>query len=172
MTVYRDMLQKLISAGHLRRLPPAEWFALTEEDCRVLCGKALRNPPLTCAPATQEQKNLLRSDLALGLLPGLYASDIPHLTADEAEILLGISAERRFTHAAPYHEILKRELRDTEPAAPEQLRQIRTLIREKRLRPISERTLLKISHLSARRLIWRGEMNRREAQRASFKPRI
>ena len=119
------MLQKLISAGHLRRLPPAEWFALTEEDCRVLCGKALRNPPLTFAPATPEQKNLLRSDLTLGLLPGLYASDIPHLTAADAEILLGISAERRFTHAAPYHEILKRELRDTEPAAPEQLRKIR-----------------------------------------------
>lgn len=170
--MYREMLQKLIATGHLRRLSPADWFALTEEDCRTLCGKALRNPPLTFAPATPEQKNLLRSDLALGLLPGLYASDIPHLTAADAEILLGISAERRFTHAAPYHEILKRELRDTEPAAPEQLRKIRTLIREKRLRPISERTLLKISHLSASRLIWRGEMNRREAQRASFKPRI
>lgn len=171
MTVYRDMLQKLISAGHLRRLPPAEWFALTEEDCRMLCGKALRNPPLTFAPATQEQKNLLRSDLALGLLPGLHASDIPHLAAAEAEILLGISADRRFTHAVPYHEILKRELRNTEPAAPEQLRKIRELVRERHLRPLSGKTLLKISHLSANRLIRRGEMNRRETDRVSFKTR-
>ena len=170
--MFREMLRQLIGAGHLRRFPPEEWSAFSEEECEKLCDEALRNPPLTFIPASAEQKNLLRSDLAQGLLDGLRAADISGLTAREAEVLLSISAGRRFSAEHPYHEILDREFRDTEPAAPEQLRKIRKLIREKCLRPLSGDTLLKISQLSAKRLIWRGEMNRRKAGRVSHKTRI
>ena len=142
-------------------MPPEEWFALTEEDCRNLCKTALRNPPRTFVPATLEQKNLLRSDLAQGLLRGLGFGDIGGLTSDEAEILLAVSEERRWTAERKYHQIIQKEENDIRPATSGQLRWIRQLIGERHLRPLSDDTLLKISTLSAKRLIWRGEMNRR-----------
>ena len=105
MIMWKEILQKLIANGHLRRMPPEVWSALAEEDCRRLCEAALRNPPRTFASATLEQKNLLRSDLAQGLLPGLKYEDIGELTSDEAKILLSISASR-ILHCITIH-ILK-----------------------------------------------------------------
>ena len=160
--MWKEKLQKLISNGHLRRIPAGEWAGLTGEDCKRLCDKALRNPPLTFMAATLKQKNLLRSDLGQGLLPGLRSEDIVTLTADEAEILLSISAENRWNGKRRYGEIIQREQTDTETATPEQLQKIRELIQEKFLHPLSGNTLLKISQLSAKRLIWKGEMNRRK----------
>jgi len=109
-----------------------------------------------------EQKNLLRSDLAQGLLPGLRSKDIADLTFDDAEILLSISAENRWTEDREYGQIVQKEQVDTMPATAEQIGRIRELIKAKHLHPLSGNTLLKISQLSAKRLIWRGEMNRRK----------
>ena len=160
--MWKEKLQKLIANGHLRRIQAPEWFRLSEEDCKELSMKALENPPLTFMTPTRGQKNLLRSDLAQGLLPGLRSEDIALLTADEAEILLSISAENRWNGKRRYGEIIQREQTDTETATPEQLQKIRELIQEKFLHPLSGNTLLKISRLSAKRLIWKGEMNRRK----------
>jgi len=160
--MWKEKLQKLIANGHLRRIPAGEWSALTEEDCKALCMKDLENPPLTFMTATLGQKSLLRSDLAQGLLPGLRSADIAALTADEAEILLSISAENHWNGKRRYGEIIQREQTDTETATPEQLQKIQELIQEKFLHPLSGNTLLKISRLSAKRLIWKGEMNRRK----------
>jgi len=142
-------------------MPPEVWSKLSEEECRSLVEAALRNPPRTFVSATLEQKNLLRSDLAQGLLDGLRYEDIGELTSDEAKILLSISEERRGTAERKFRQIIRKEDDDTRLATPEQLKQIRQLIRERHLRPLSGNTLLKISNLSAKRLIWRGEMNRR-----------
>ena len=158
----KEKLRKLIANGHLRRFPAGEWVNLTEDDCKCLYKKALRNPPWTFAAASLNQKNLLRSDLALGLLPGLRSDDISGLTADEAEILLAISAENRWTKDREYGQIVQKEQTDTKPATTKQLGRIRELIKAKHLHPLSGNTLLKISRLSAKRLIWRGEMNRRK----------
>ena len=160
--MWKEKLRKLIANGHLRRLPAEEWSALTEEVCRRLCETALRNPPLTFMTASLNQKNLIRSDLAQGLLPGLSSEDIAALTADEADILLAISAENRWNGQRQYGEIIQKEQADTMPATAEQLGRIRELIETKHLHPLSGNTLLKISQLSAKRLIWRGEMNRRK----------
>ena len=160
--MWKKKLRKLIANGHLRRLPAEEWSALTEDDCKRLCDKALRNPPLTYTSASLEQKNLIRSDLAQGLLPGLRSEDIAALTADEADILLAISAENRWNGQRQYGEIVQKEQADTMPATAEQIGRIRELIKAKHLHPLSGNTLLKISQLSAKRLIWRGEMNRRK----------
>ena len=160
--MWKEKLRKLIGRGHLRRLPAEEWSGLTGEECKKLYEKALQNPPLSCMAAALEQKNLLRSDLAQGLLRGLRSEDIGGLTAAEAEILLMIASENRWTAQEPYHEIVKKEFSDVEAASPEQIRKIRELIREKHLHPLSGNTLLKISQLSAKRLIWKGEMNRRK----------
>ena len=160
--MWKEKLQKLIANGHLRRIPAGEWSALTEEDCKALCMKALENPPLTFMTATLGQKNLLRSDLAQGLLPGLRSEDIAALTADEAEILLSISAENRWNGQRQYGEIVQKEQADTMPATAEQIGRIRELIKAKHLHPLSGNTLLKISQLSAKRLIWKGEMKRRK----------
>ena len=160
--MWKEKLRKLIANGHLRRIPAGEWSALTEDDCKHLCDKALRNPPLSYTPASLEQKNLLRSDLAQGLLPGLRSEDIAGLTADEAEILLAISAENRWTKDREYGQIVQKEQADAKPATAEQIGRIRELIKAKHLHPLSGNTLLKISQLSAKRLIWRGEMNRRK----------
>ena len=159
--MWKEKLQKLIAHGHLRRMPPEVWSKLSEEECRSLVEAALRNPPRTFVSATLEQKNLLRSDLAQGLLDGLRYEDIGELTSDEAKILLSISEERRGTAERKFRQIIRKEDDDTRLATPEQLKQIRQLIRERHLRPLSGNTLLKISNLSAKRLIWRGEMNRR-----------
>ena len=160
--MWKEKLRKLIANGHLRRIPAGEWSALTEDDCKRLCGKALQNPPLTFMAATLKQKNLIRSDLAQGLLPGLRSEDISGLTADEAEVLLAISAENRWTEDREYGQIVQKEQADTMPATAEQIGRIRELIQERHLHPLSGNTLLKISQLSAKRLIWRGEMNRRK----------
>ena len=82
--------------------------------------------------------------------------------ADEAELLLSISAENRWNGKRRYGEIIQREQTDTETATMEQLQKIRELIQAKYLHPLSGNTLLKISQLSAKRLIWKGEMNRRK----------
>ena len=160
--MWKEKLQKLIANGHLRRIPAGEWSALTEEDCKVLCMKALQNPPQTFMAATLKQKNLIRSDLAQGLLPGLRSEDIADLTFDDAEILLSISEENRWNGQRQYGEIIRKEQTDTMPATAEQLGRIRELIKAKHLHPLSGNTLLKISQLSAKRLIWKGEMNRRK----------
>ena len=160
--MWKEKLRKLIANGHLRRLPAEEWSVLTDEVCRRLCETALRNPPLTYTSASLEQKNLIRSDLAQGLLPGLRSEDIAALTADEADILLAISAENRWNGQRQYGEIIRKEQVDTMPATAEQLGRIRELIKAKHLHPLSGNTLLKISQLSAKRLIWKGEMNRRK----------
>ena len=160
--MWKEKLRKLIANGHLRRIPAGEWSALTEDDCKRLCGKALQNPPLTFMAATLKQKNLIRSDLAQGLLPGLRSEDISGLTADEAEVLLAISAENRWTEDREYGQIVQKEQADTMPATAEQIGRIRELIKAKHLHPLSGNTLLKISRLSAKRLIWKGEMNRRK----------
>ena len=160
--MWKEKLRKLIANGHLRRLPAEEWSALTEENCRRLCKTALRNPPRMFGAPSLEQKNLIRSDLAQGLLPGLRSEDIATLTADEADILLAISAENRWNGQRQYGEIIQKEQADTMPATAEQLGRIRELIKAKHLHPLSGNTLLKISQLSAKRLIWRGEMNRRK----------
>lgn len=162
--MWKEKLQKLIANGHLRRMPPEVWSSLAEEDCRRLCEAALRNPPWTFVSATLEQKNLLRSDLAQGLLDGLRYEDIGELTSDEAKILLSISEERRWSAERKFRQIIRKEDDDTRLATPEQLKQIRQLIRGRHLRPLSGNTLLKISNLSAKRLIWRGEMNRRSTE--------
>ena len=159
--MWKEKLQKLIANGHLRRMPPEVWSSLAEEDCRRLCEEALLNPPRTFASATLEQKNLLRSDLAQGLLPGLKYEDIGELSSDEAKILLSISEENRWTAERKFRQIIRKENDDTQSATPEQLKRIKQLIGERHLRPLSGDTLLKISSLSAKRLIWRGEMNRR-----------
>jgi len=145
-------------------MPPEVWSRLPEEESRSLVEAALRNPPRTFISATLEQKNLLRSDLAQGLLDGLRYEDIGELTSDEAKILLSISEERRWTAERKFRQIIRKEDDDTRLATPEQLKQIRQLIRERHLRPLSGDTLLKISNLSAKRLIWRGEMNRRSTE--------
>lgn len=160
--MWKEKLRKLIANGHLRRIPAGEWSALTEDDCKRLCGKALQNPPLTFMAATLKQKNLIRSDLAQGLLPGLRSEDIADLTFDDAEILLSISEENRWNGQRQYGEIIQKEQTDTMPATAEQLGRIRELIKSKHLHPLSGNTLLKISQLSAKRLIWKGEMNRRK----------
>ena len=160
--MWKENLRKLIANGHLRRFPAGEWSALAEDDCKRLCNKALRNPPLTYTLASLAQKNLIRSDLAQGLLPGLRSEDIAGLTADEAEILLAIGAENRWTKDREYGQIVQKEQIDTNPATAEQIGRIRELIKAKHLHPLSGNTLLKISQLSAKRLIWRGEMNRRK----------
>ena len=160
--MWKEKLRKLIANGHLRRLPAEEWSVLTDEVCRRLCETALRNPPRMFGAPSLEQKNLIRSDLAQGLLPGLSSEDIAALTADEADILLAISAENRWNGQRQYGEIIQKEQADTMPATAEQLGRIRELIETKHLHPLSGNTLLKISRLSAKRLIWKGEMNRRK----------
>ena len=160
--MWKEKLRKLIANGHLRRLPAEEWSALTEENCRRLCKTALRNPPRMFGAPSLEQKNLIRSDLAQGLLPGLRSEDIAALTGDEADILLAISVENRWNGQRQYGEIIQKETVDTMPATAEQIGRIRELMKAKHLHPLSANTLLKISQLSAKRLIWKGEMNRRK----------
>ena len=61
--MWKEKLRKLITNGHLRRIPEGEWSDLTEDDCKRLCGKALQNPPLTFMAATLKQKNLIRNHI-------------------------------------------------------------------------------------------------------------
>ena len=165
--MYRELLKRLIAAERLRRLRADEWNRISEEECQKLCMAALENAPGTFAPATREQKNLLRSNRAQGLLPEISDADIAEATRHDAEILLAIARENRWQSGENNLKMLTREFNDITPATSRQIRQIRALIRQGNLRPLSGETLLKITRLSARRLIWRGEMTRRDGEKCN-----
>lgn len=59
------------------------------------------------------------------------------------------------------------EFTDITPATSRRIQEIKALIRQGNLRPLSSDTLLKITRLSAKRLIWRGEMNRRDGEKCN-----
>ena len=148
MSTTKGFLQQLVRTGRLRRIPVSEWEALTENQRKQFIRQAQHTPPLTYSPISLECKNLLRSYHAQGLLPGFHPEDLK-LTKKS------LSDYYRQTDI------------DTAPADPEQLSRIITLGKNGHLRRISSKVLLQLCHLSAERLIWRGEMNRRRTADAS-----
>ena len=161
MSTTKGFLQQLVRTGQFRCDPVSEWDALTENQRKLLIRQARNTPPLTYSPVSLECKNLLRSYHAQGLLPGFHPEDFADLNSDEADFLIRCAEENRWLTADSLSDHYCRTARDTAPASSEQLASIIKLGRDGHLRRFSSKTLLKLCHLSAERLIWRGEMNRR-----------
>ena len=161
MSTTKGFLQQLVRTGRLRRIPVSEWEALTENQRKLLIRQARNTPPLTYSPLTLECKNLLRSYHAQGLLPGFHPEDLKDLTALEADFLIRCAEDNRWLTKKSLSDYYRQTDIDTAPADPEQLSRIIKLGKDGHLRRISSKVLLKLCHLSAEHLIWRGEMNRR-----------
>lgn len=158
----KDTLRWLVKNGHLRRFSADAWNGFTEAQMLYWISKGWKNPPRAFASVTIKQKNLLRSYHAQGLLRGFYLNDLDDLTEREAAFLIGCAEDNRWTCEKGYQDSLRKTISDNESATPKQLRQIIDLGKAGYLNRISINTLLKITRLSANRLIWRGEMNRKE----------
>lgn len=163
MSTTKGFLQQLVRTGQLRCVPVSEWEALTENQRKLLIRQARNTPPLTYSPVSLECKNLLRSYHAQGLLPGFHPEDLKDLTALEADFLIRCAEDNRWLTEKSLFDYYRQTDIDTAPADPEQLSRIITLGKNGYLRRFSSKTLLKLCRLSAERLIWRGEMNRRSA---------
>lgn len=142
------------------------WFSnfknLSEGKQQELIEQARRTPPMTYIPITLEQKNLLRSYMAQGLLDGLEQDDLKNMTSREAEFFIKCGKNKCWCGNTSLQEHYKQTDLDTSPATPEQLDAIITLSKDKLLRPFSMEALLKLCNLSARMLIWKGEMLKRK----------
>lgn len=167
MSTTKGFLQQLVRTGQLRCVPVSEWKALTENQRKQFIRQARNTPPLTYSPLTLECKNLLRSYHAQGLLPGFHPEDFKDLTALEADFLIRCAEDNRWLTKKSLFDYYRQTDIDTAPADPEQLSRIIKLGKDGHLRRISSIVLLKLCHLSAERLIWRGEMNRRRTADAS-----
>ena len=167
MSTTKGFLQQLVRTGQLRCVPVSEWEALTENQRKQFIRQARNTPPLTYSPLTLECKNLLRSYHAQGLLPGFHPEDFKDLTALEADFLIRCAEDNRWLTKKSLFDYYRQTDIDTAPADPEQLSRIIKLGKDGHLRRISSIVLLKLCHLSAERLIWRGEMNRRRTADAS-----
>lgn len=161
MSTTKGFLQQLVRSGRLRRIPVSEWEALTENQRKQFIRQVRNTPPLTYSPVPLECKNLLRSYHAQGLLPGFHPEDLKDLTALEADFLIRCAEDNRWLTKKSLSDYYRQTDIDTAPADPEQLSRIIKLGKDGHLRRISSKVLLKLCHLSAERLIWRGEMNRR-----------
>ncbi len=151
-------LQKLVKYGQLRRTYIAEVEDLNQGSLR----QAENTPPFTQSPVELERKNLLRSYHAQGLLPEFHTEDLKDLTTSEAEFFIEIAEANRWRTPKRLVEYYQQVEIDTAPATSEQLCKIITLSKDGFLRKMSSEVLLKICRLTARQLIWRGEMNRRQ----------
>lgn len=161
MSTTKGFLQQLVRSGRLRRIPVSEWEALTENQRKQFIRQVRNTPPLTYSPVPLECKNLLRSYHAQGLLPGFHPEDLKDLTALEADFLIRCAEDNRWLTKKSLSDYYRQTDIDTAPADPEQLSRIIKLGKDGHLRRISSKVLLKLCHLSAERLIWRGEINRR-----------
>ena len=161
MSTTKELLQQLVRNGQFRCIPVSEWNVLTGKQRERFIRQAQNTPPLTYSPVSLECKNLLRSYHAQGLLPGFHPEDLTDLTALEANFLIQCAENNRWLTEKSLFDYYRQTDIDTAPAAPEQLSRIITLGKNGHLRRISSKVLLKLCHLSAERLIWHGEMNRR-----------
>ena len=161
MSTTKELLRQLVRNGQVHYTPVSEWEALTENQRERLIRQAQNTPPLTYSPVSLECKNLLRSYHAQGLLSGFYPEDLKNLTALEADFLIQCAENNRWLNEKSLFDYYRQTELDTAPAEPEQLSRIIKLSAEGHLRRLSSKVLLKLCHLSAKRLIWRGEMNRR-----------
>ena len=161
MSTTKELWQQLVPHGQLCHRSVSEWHALAGSRREQLFREAQATPPLTYSPVSLENKNLLRSYHAQGLLPGFHPEDFKDLTALEADFLIRCAEDNRWLTEKSLFDYYRQTDIDTAPADPEQLSRIIKLGKDGHLRRISSKVLLKLCHLSAERLIWRGEMNRR-----------
>ena len=162
MAELSETVQKLAKNG---QLSPA-WFSnfkiLSPAEQQKLIELARRTPPLTYTPITLEQKNLLRSYMSQDLLGELTVADLKGMTSLEAEFFIQCGKDNRWNCGKSLLEHYNQTDLDISPATPEQLDTIIAMSKEKLLRPLSAESLLKLSKLSARQLIWHGEMLKRK----------
>ena len=162
MTEISETVQKLAKAG---QFAPA-WFSKFKTSSvpeqQNLIEQARQTPPLTYTPITLEQKNLLRSYMSQDLLDGLTLADLKGMTSLEAEFFIQCGKDNRWTCGKSLLAHYNQTDLDISPATPEQLDTIIAMGKDKLLRPLSAESLLKLSNLSARQLIWHGEMIKRK----------
>ena len=161
-TIIVNELRTLVQNGQSRRIPVPEWDAMTDSQRERLIIQAQNTPPLTMSPVPSARRNLLRSYHSQGLLDGFRPEDLMNLTAEEAEFFIQCAENNRWLTGKSLFDYYHQTDLDTAPADSKQLSRIIEFSRAGYLRRLSSDSLLKLCHLTAGRLIWRGEINRRE----------
>ena len=124
MSTTKELWQQLVQHGQLCHSSVSKWHALAGSRREQLFREAQATPPLTYSPVSLENKNLLRSYHAQGLLPGFHPEDFADLNSDEADFLIRCAEENRWLTADSLSDHYCRTARDTAPASSEQLASI------------------------------------------------
>ena len=157
-----ETVQKLAKTGQFAPACFSKFKILSVSEQQKLIEQSRRTPPMTYIPITLEQKNLLRSYMSQDLLDGLTLADLKGMTSLEAEFFIQCGKNNRWISGKSLLEHYHQTDLDISPATPEQLDTIIAMGKDKLLRPLSAESLLKLSNLSARQLIWHGEMIKRK----------
>ena len=113
MSTTKELWQQLVQHGQLCHRSVSEWHALAGSRREQLFREAQATPPLTYSPVSLENKNLLRSYHAQGLLPGFHPEDFADLNSDEADFLIRCAEENRWLTADSLSDHYCRTARDT-----------------------------------------------------------
>ena len=162
MAELSETVQKLAKTGQFAPACFSKFKILSVSEQQKLIEQSRRTPPMTYIPITLEQKNLLRSYMSQDLLDGLTLADLKGMTSLEAEFFIQCGKNNRWISGKSLLEHYHQTDLDISPATPEQLDTIIAMGKDKLLRPLSAESLLKLSNLSARQLIWHGEMVKRK----------
>ena len=162
MAELSETVQKLAKTGQFSPACFSQFKILSVPEQQKLIEQARRTPPMTHTPITLEQKNLLRSYMSQDLLGELTVADLKGMTSLEAEFFIQCGKDNRWISGKSLLEHYHQTDLDISPATPEQLDTIIAMGKDKLLRPLSAESLLKLSNLSARQLIWHGEMIKRK----------
>lgn len=154
-------IEKLVRNGQLSKLPLDEYRNLSDGQAEEYIARGYATAPLTHKAANKEQKDILRSYISQKILP-LNVCDIQNLSSAEADDLLDVAKAKVFEENKTLSQVNWRLGSDTKPATCRQIQRITNLVKDGFLSPVSSENLTAMSKLTARKLIFKGEMKKRE----------
>lgn len=155
----KKQLVSLIKNGQLAPFPKREWLELTQEHARKYATQGENTAPMSFKPVSQSQKTRLKS-LAEAELIEMRAEDFKHLSSTDADILTELAIEANNREKRPRN-ILKKIHADEAPASRTQKAQIKKLVTEGFLKPVSPETWISLPRINARKIIMAGCNNKK-----------
>ena len=154
----RKQLVFLIKTRQLAPFPKKEWLELTQESAEKHITRGEDTAPMSFKPVSQAQKTRLKS-LAEAELIEIRTEDFKHLSSADADTLTELAIEVNNRKEHPQN-ILKKIHADEAPASRTQKAQIKKLVAEGFLKPISPETWISLPRINARKIIMAGCNNK------------
>lgn len=149
----KSKLIELIKSGQLAPFAKDQWLSMDETEAMLFIRQGGATAPLSIKMASSETKATLRLYIVRKLTP-VTKEDLRYLTEEDALKLLELA---RYTAAV--QDINRFEFEygeDGSQASEEQIDEIRSLTKEGFLKPLADKTLLNLTGLSAKQMIYIG----------------